>query len=326
LQIPEVWAALHWLVDHVPPAARPQRRTSAPLTSDPDARHVLVCTIEPHLPQVIGAALQAFSVRAIPDCRYVVRIVNGDLPQHNALISLLRELGVAHRSLSVSSRNRYLNKWSELAPEFLDARVAAVIDWDIINVSAHDLPVPPGRTVSARRNPEASYAEFADRVSGLAPGCWNGSELLCAINSGFVLAAPAALAQMAKRTFTLVAELEKRGLGDPPWHVEQLAASLAAGEGGLTPLGNEWNVTPQSPVPDSAVRLWHFNDAVAATRRIKRNLSDPEVVLASLATLEKKWPTVVRRFRDLYHEVMAHLEPSRPRRRTARPRRATAKP
>ena len=182
-----------------------------------------------------------------------------------------------------------------------------------------------GRTLSARRNPEATYAEFAPRVSDLAPGCWNGSELLCAINSGFALAAPATLSQMANRTFKLVAELEKRGLGDPPWHVEQLAASLAAGEVGLTSLGDEWNVTPQSPVPDSAVRLWHFNDAVAATRRIKRNLSDPEVVLASLATLEKKWPTTVRRFRDLYHEVMAHLEPSRPRRRTAGTRRATAK-
>jgi hypothetical protein len=105
-----------------------------------------------------------------------------------------------------------------------------------------------------------------------------------------------------------------------------LAASLATGEAGLAPLGDEWNVTPQSPVPDSAVCLWHFNDAVAATRRIKRNLSNAEVVLASLETLEKKWPSTVQRFRDLYLEVMAQLEPSRPRRRAVRPRRATAMP
>jgi hypothetical protein len=253
-------------------------------------------------------------------------VVNGDSPQHFELITMLSDLGVAHRSLSVSSRNRYLNKWSDLAPDFLDAQVAAVIDWDIINVSANELPVPAGRTVSARRNPDASYAEFAPRVCDLSPGCWNGSELLCAINSGFVVAAPAILARMAKRTIKIVAELEQRGLGDPPWHVEQLAASLATGEAGLAPLGDEWNVTPQSPVPDSAVCLWHFNDAVAATRRIKRNLSNAEVVLASLETLEKKWPSTVQRFRDLYLEVMAQLEPSRPRRRAVRPRRATAMP
>jgi len=319
LQVPEVWAALHWLAENIAPGARPRRRASAPVANAPDARHVLICTIEPHMPQVIGAALQAFSLRTLPQCRYVVRIVNGDLPEHSSLVALLRELGISHRSLGVSHRNRYLNKWTALAPDFLDAEIAAVIDWDIINVSAHRLPAPMGRTLSARKNPDTSYAGFAARLRDLAPRYWDGSKLTCAINSGFVLAAPAVLAQMAERTIELVAELEKRGLGDPPWHVEQLAASLATGEGGLTPLDDEWNVTPQSPVPDSAVRFWHFNDAIAATRRIKRGLADPKIVLEALATLESKWPATVQHFRELYEEVMARV--SQPQRRTARRRR-----
>jgi glycosyltransferase involved in cell wall biosynthesis len=318
LQIPEVWTALHWLVANVAPAARPRHRNRQPVANVPDARHVLVCTIEPHLTQAIGAALQWLSLRTVPQCRYLVRIVDGDLPEQRGLAALLRELGVPHRSLSVSSRNRYLNKWTALAPDFLGATVAAVIDWDIINVSAVALPEPVGRTLSARKNPDAGYAEFATRLRDLAPQCWDGPLLRSAINSGFVLAAPAVLAQMADRTIELVAELEKRGLGDPPWQVEQLAASLAAGEAGLTALGDEWNVTPQSPVPDRAVRLWHFNDALAATRTIKRNLGSPEVVLEALAELESSWPTAVHRFRQLYNEVMNGVQLPRLRRRASR--------
>ncbi|HWN95625.1 MAG TPA: nucleotidyltransferase domain-containing protein, partial [Methylomirabilota bacterium] len=317
LQIPEVWTALHWLVENVAPVARPRRRNRELVANAPDARHVLVCTIEPHLTQAIGAALQSFSLRTMEQCRYLVRVVDGELPAHRGIVALLRELGIPHRSLSVGSRNRYLNKWTALAPDFLDAAVAAVIDWDIINVSAGALPEPVGRTLSARKNPDAGYAEFASRIRDLAPQCWDGPLLRCAINSGFVLAAPTALAQMAERTIELVAELEKRGLGDPPWQVEQLAASLAAGEVGLTALGDEWNVTPQSPVPESAVRLWHFNDATAATRTIKRNLASPGVVLKALAELESSWPTPVQRFRKLYQEVIDCVQLPQPRRRTS---------
>jgi hypothetical protein len=170
-------------------------------------------------------------------------------------------------------------------------------------------------------NPAESYAECAPRLRDLAADRWNGAKLDCAINGGFVLATPAVLEQMARRIIELVAELEKRGIVQPHWNTEQLAVSLAAGECGLTPLEDDWNVTPQSPVADGAVRLWHYNDAVEATRTIKRNLDDPEIVFDALAELEPQWPAVTRRFRELYKEVMARVPSSQQQPRTERRRR-----
>jgi hypothetical protein len=317
LQIPEVWSALHWLMEHsAPRSARPRPGRRAAKAGNSDASHVLICTIEPVLPQVIGAALQALSFRPLRNCRHVVRVADGHLPLYRGIIQWLREFGVPHTAAAAQSRNRYLNKWVALEAHCGGAPAAAVIDWDILNVGADGFPHPNGRTVSARKNPADSYAECAARLRDLAPQCWDGLRLPCAINSGFVLAAPAVLAQLARRTISLVDEMTRRGLGEPPWHAEQLAASIAAGECGLTPLGDEWNVTPQSPVDDAAVRLWHYNDATETTRAIKRNLDHPEFVFEALLALEPNWPTAARRFRELYEQVIDRV----PRlRRPARP-------
>ena len=305
LQIPEVWSALHWLMENVASRrARPRSGRRVANAENSDAGLVLICTVEPMLPQIIGAALQALSFRPVQNCRHVVRIVDGHLPQYRNVIQWLREFEITPQTVAPQGRNRYLNKWLALESHFLGATAAAVIDWDILNIGADGFPQPVGGTVSARKNPADSYTECAARIHDLAPQCWDGLQFRCAINSGFVLAAPAVLAQVARRTISLVDELRQRDLGNPPWHAEQLAASIAAGECGLTALGDEWNVTPQSPVADADVRLWHYNDGIETTRTIKLKLDQPDFVLEALADLEPNWPTAVRRFRELYQEVI----------------------
>jgi hypothetical protein len=177
-----------------------------------------------------------------------------------------------------------------------------LLDWDVMNSQRGELPVCNG-SIRARQNPPDLYRDLVAN-SPRARELVRDRDVPSSINGGVLISTASKLFECGRRTKLLVDALRFELCEFPAWKVEQFALSIAVGQLGLDPLQNRWNVTPVSPVLDSEVAFFHYNDSVETTRRLKLHLHEPPVVVACLHDLEKRWPEQARRLARLYAEAI----------------------
>jgi hypothetical protein len=268
----------------------------------------VVSVIEPDLNHLLGAYLQSLSLRAHPApiaYRLVVVARSRGIPQRIARWA--RDLGICCELRPARSDNPYFNRWLALEAfeELRGASHVALLDWDILYAPGPRLPGPVDGLVCGRRNPPGMYRRLLPALRGaLPPALASGDgDLASSVNGGVLVASGPALARVAEKSSEWAARLLDGLAACEPWEREQLVTSVAVGEVGLAPLEERWNVTPLSPVADDQVALWHYNDGLDASRKLKRNLLRPGFVEATCRGLAGRWPGAIGRFEALYAEA-----------------------
>lgn len=268
----------------------------------------VVCAIEDSIAQLIGAYMQFLSFQ---DCgcspEYVLTIVTDGFLSARVL-GIGQNLGMKCRIAKPVDPNRYLNKFLALNALSVHATVTAMlVDWDILGMGSGCLPASVGPGVAARLNPANLYAEeTAESYSASLPRrpCKTPLQIPTSVNGGVLAGTSDALVRLANRARAVVREDPVAISMQAPWKQEQYAISIALRDVGLIPLGDEWNATPLSPVEPAAVRLWHYNDSVWWTRRLKSSLVSPLTVQQLLCSNLSDDSPLRARFLALYAKAI----------------------
>lgn len=267
----------------------------------------VACVIEPEVSQLIGAAVQRWSVidSGLADSWHLTVVNRGDATRR--IVSAAERAGISVRTAEPDHVNAYSNKWLFLQawPELSEQSLVLCLDWDIVQVREARVPEVPEGNVGCRRNPPDMYAEVIRGLHG-RPGCsWaNGDgRISTSVNGGVIVGTQAVLARMCGLVGRYLRSDVFQRMKHHAWAREQLALSVAAGDIGLVPLGDEWNVTPLSPVPAEHTVFWHYNDGHPVSRRLKQSLADPVQVRELCMQLPDTHRRSVNRFLQLYELV-----------------------
>jgi hypothetical protein len=273
------------------------------------AKPLVICTIEPQYAQVIGACMQFISLQETnPAPDYLLRIIDGEKAENAPIAALARVAAIPTRSTERHAANRFLNKWHQL-PELLQdiSGPVLLLDWDVLNSKQTQLPNCPSDKISARLNPRRFFSNMPEGVVSIGPQFWEGTDLPCSINSGVVIGPAELIAKAAHRVLELGPLIAQLAPESPDWQREKLAASIAFGELGLTPLGEEWNVTAFSGIPDAQVRFWHFHSGHDVTRKMKQSLHRPAELRVIVQGLSPRWTRQQEVFLGLYEAALQKL-------------------
>lgn len=269
----------------------------------------VVNVIETRVNQLLAVVIQVRSLQqqglTFEHSLFVIdRDTNSTLP----FLKLADRLSFHCRPATPVGKNPFLNKWAfwDQAPELLHVENIALLDWDIAMVSPACWPEIQPTGVHARANPVEMYratclanphllAERAVEESGDVP---------TSINAGMLFASGGELHRYAQAHLRVYERIGNRHHEMPDWEREQLAASIALCEVGWNRLPDAWNVTPHSPVDDSDVIAWHYNDGHDATRRLKQSLLSTERVADCCRELQSRWNLTLKSFKDVYDDAI----------------------
>ena len=266
---------------------------------------ILASVIEADANHLIGAALFARSLR---HCGRPLdhRLAIVDRPGRDTRRALRMAdcLGLNCIRVAPKHANPFLGKWLclDAYPELLASPFLVILDWDVLFLGGRGFPRPRGKCIQCRPNPPDMYANLLKRIEPSLPdSCsqWRG-RVPSSANSGVIVGSGPVLKECRNKTIRWEELISRAAPDARGWESEQLAFSLALGELDTSALPDSWNATPLSPVPDSAVILWHYNDGHPVTRSLKRNLTDPAIVRTHLDSLRLRWPRAISVFESCY--------------------------
>jgi len=264
------------------------------------ASRLIICVIEPHAAQFVGAVMQRESMLAqLGPVDYQLLIVRrGGL--ESRIIALAEQIGISVSALDASAVGRYFNKWEAIARVDSSEDVVVLIDWDIIAVRQAAWPPIACGGVAYRANDWKLH----EAALGLLGGDWNLTKP--PMNSGVVWGDLASMRTLAVNTLRIGTEMSSSFSETPlpDWEHEQLSASLAVMALKTMHLPSEWNATPTGVADDQETVLWHYNDGHSVTRQLKAELLIPSRVHEACEKLSIDWPRSIAAMHNMYKRAM----------------------